>query len=311
MEEIDLKELIQMFLEKKLLIFFSVLIFSILGVVYTQKIVVPIYKSSTSLVLVQTGTQRTPEDAATSADSITTSDLTLNSKLVNIYTEIAESDIVASTVHKNLKSNMTLPELKDCITVSSKSNTELITVTVTHTDPKMSCKIANEVAKVFIEKVQEIYKVENLYVLDVAKVPAEPSNINLGKNVVIFAFIGAILVAGYILLVNMLDTTIKTDTDIIKATELPVLASIVLTGDNAKKKIKKNIKKATETASHISDSNIPFSNNVQYFYGDGENSSADNMSFYSYLNEDEEDNIEPLQRTTRTSHRNNKKNGGI
>lgn len=306
MEEIDLKELIQMFLEKKFLIFFIVLIFAIGGVFYTKKVVVPIYKSSTSLVLVQTGTERAPEEEAAAAEgSITASDLTLNSKLVNIYTEIAESDIVASTVRTNLKTNMSLGELKGCISVSSKSNTELITVTVTHTDPKMACTIANEVAKVFIEKVEEIYKVKNLYVLDVAKVPGGPSNINLGKNVAVFSFVGLILVAGYILLINMLDTTIKTDTDIIKSTDLPVLASIVLTGDNAKKKIKKNIRNATEKGS-----DIPFSNNVQIFYEDeDENTTDDTMSFYSYLNENEDDEIP--QRASRTSRRNNKRKGGI
>ena len=308
MEEIDLKELIQMFLEKKFLILIVVVLFAILGVGYTQKVVVPIYKSSTSLVLVQTGTERAPEEmTAASEGSITTSDLTLNSKLVNIYTEIAESDIVASTVHKNLKLDMSLEQLKDCIVVSTKSNTELITVAVTHTEPKKASTIANEVAKVFIEKVQEIYKVENLYVLDVAKIPEEPSNINLGKNVVIFSFVGLILVAGYILLVNMLDTTIKTDTDIMKSTDLPVLASIVLTGDNAKKKIKKNIKEATEKTEN--DENIPFSNNVQIFYEE-ENFSDDNMSFYSYINDSEEDEDENTSRVNRISRRNNKKRGG-
>ena len=46
--------------------------------------------------------------------------------------------------------------------------------------------------------------------------------------IAIFALIGLVVAAGYILLVNMLDTTIKSDTDIEKATGLPVLASIVM-----------------------------------------------------------------------------------
>lgn len=302
MEEIDLKELIQMFLEKKFLIVVIVILFAIFGAVYTKEIVVPIYQSSTSLVLVQTGTEKNTPSATDG--SITTSDLTLNSKLVNVYTEIAESDIVASTVHANLKLNMSLADLKECINVSNKSDTELITVTVEYTDAKMASTIANEVAKVFIAKVQEIYKVENLYVLDVAKVPNTPSNINLGKNIVIFAFVGLILVAGYILLVNMLDTTVKTDTDIIKALEVPVLASIVLTGENAKKKMKKNTKNPTEN-----ESELPFSNNVQIFYDDDTN--EENSSFYSYLADDEKTQDEIPQRTSRTSRRNNRKKGGI
>ena len=56
--------------------------------------------------------------------------------------------------------------------------------------------------------------------------------------VVIFSFFGGVLVIIYILLINMLDTTVKTDLDIEKALQLPVLASIMLTDENTKKKHK-------------------------------------------------------------------------
>ena len=259
MEEIDLKELIEMFLEKKFLIIFVVVLFAILGCVYTQKFITPLYQSSTSLVLVQTGT-----DSATAeiSDSITAMDLTLNSKLVDAYTEIAKSKVVAGKVVENLKLNTKIEELQKITTVTSGSDSGIIKITVKHTDPKQACVIANELAEVFIGKVNEIYKVQNLYVLDVAEVNGEPYNINLLKNVVIFAFVGAILVAGYVLLINMLDTTVKTDADIEKALGVPVLASIVLTDDSNKKKAKQGAKRKKEKTE------IEFSDTVQFFYDD-------------------------------------------
>ena len=48
MEEIDLKELISMFLEKKFLIVLVVIVFAMLGAIYTLKFVVPEYQSTTS-----------------------------------------------------------------------------------------------------------------------------------------------------------------------------------------------------------------------------------------------------------------------
>ena len=53
-----------------------------------------------------------------------------------------------------------------------------------------------------------------------------PSNINYKKDVVIFAFIGLVISIIYVLIANMLDTTIKTAEDIEKEFKLPVLASI-------------------------------------------------------------------------------------
>ena len=47
MEELDLKELISMFLEKKLLIILVVIIFALMGAIYTLKFVTTIYQSTT------------------------------------------------------------------------------------------------------------------------------------------------------------------------------------------------------------------------------------------------------------------------
>lgn len=297
MEEIDLKELIEMFLEKKFLIIFVVLLFAVLGAIYTNNFITPMYESSTSLVLVQTGSEKS---ATENSESITTTDLTLNSKLINAYKVIANSKIVASTVINNLKLDMEIEELQEVISVNSNSEAEL-EITVKHTDREIACKIANELAKVFKDKVTEIYKVENLYVLDVAETQYEPCNINLGKNIVIFAFVGAVLVSGYILLINMLDTTVKTDSDIERALGIPVLASIVLTGESAKKKNKKS-KKSTKKSD--SDANIPFSNNVQFFYDNelDDSNNEKNVSLFSYVNKEDLEN---------NNSNNHKKKGGI
>lgn len=303
MEEIDLKELIQMFLEKKILIISVVIFFAILGGVYTTKLITPMYESSTSLVLVQTGTDNSTTNAS---DSITTTDITLNSKLIDAYKVIAQSKTIASTVIDNLNLDITIEELIESMSVSSVSESELI-ITVENKSPSDACKIANEIAKVFTAKVAEIYKVENLYVLDVAEVQEEPCNINLAKNIVIFSFVGAILVAGYILVVNMLDTTVKTDSDIEKALGVPVLASIVLTGDATRKKSKKT--KSRKNNNITEDQQIPFSDTVQFFYEnnmiDLENEgNEENVSLFSYMNQ------ENLEEADSEHHRKNHKKGG-
>lgn len=234
MEELDLKELISMFLEKKLLIILVIIIFAIMGAIYTLKFIVPEYEASISLVLVQLGTEATTD----SATSISTTDITINSKLVENYREIAKSRVVADTVKQNLHLDIPTSEIQENIAVNSISDTELIRVTVTNKDPKLAYDIATEFAKVFADKVEGLYNIRNVHILDEAQIPQEPSNIHLSKNVLIFAFVGAILVFGYILLINMLDTTVKSDIDIEKTLNLPVLASIALTDDNYKKKSK-------------------------------------------------------------------------
>ena len=238
MEEIDLKELISIFMKKKILIIIVVLLFAIVGAIYTVRFIVPLYQSSTSLVLVQVG-----GDSQAETNSITTTDITLNSKLVDDYREIARSKAVANKVIENLNLQQSVSEIQKSISVTAIAETELIQITVTNKEAELAYRIATEVANVFMEKVNEIYNVSNVHILDAAEIPQEPSNIHLFKNVVIFSFVGAILVSAYILLINMLDTTVKSDLDIEKSLDIPVLASIVLTDDGAKKKLMKKRKR--------------------------------------------------------------------
>lgn len=237
MEEIDLKELIDLFLQRKFLILIVTVLFALCGAIYTKNFIVPIYESSTKLVLVQSGrSNNVYTETAGSEESITTTDLTLNSKLVENYREIVLSKSIAEQVISNLNLNLTVQELQKKIRVTSITDTECLQITVQDEDPEQAQKICLEVANVFMDRVKEIYNLTNVHILDIAEKPDAPCNIKLAKNVVIFSFVGFILVSGYVLLLNMLDTTIKSDSDIEKITGLPVLASIVITTDEAKKK---------------------------------------------------------------------------
>ena len=224
MEELDLKELFQIFWNKKVQILLIILIFIVIGIIYTVGFVTPMYSSSTTLVLA--GSDKSSSTNTTATDSITTSDITINSKLVATYSELVKSKNVLRQVISNLGINVDEANLRQNVSVSSVKDTEIIEITVSNENAGYSAKIANEIAKVFTEKVGEIYNINNVHVVDEAEVSSSPSNVNHAKDIVIFAFIGAVIAIMYVLIANMLDTTVKTQQDIEKLTKCPVLASI-------------------------------------------------------------------------------------
>ena len=228
MEEIDLKELFEMFWNKKTQIILLILIFMVIGIIYSVGFVTPMYSSSTTLVLVGTGSNSTdPNQTTTTTDGITTTDITINSKLVATYSELVKSKNILGQVISNLGIDINEDVLRKNIQVTAVEDTELIEITVSNENPEYAAKIANETANVFKEKIaEEIYKINNVYIVDQATVSSQPSNINYAKNIVIFAFIGAVVAAAYVLILNMLDTTVKTQEDIESSIKLPVLASI-------------------------------------------------------------------------------------
>ena len=225
MEELDLKDLFNIFWNKKAQIILITIIFMVLGAIYSYMYVQPDYSSYTSLVLAKSSDE-TETKTTIDTDTITTTDLTLNSKLVSTYNELIKSKKVLKKVINNLNLSETEEELKKLITVSAVTNTEVIKISVTNSIPEKAKRIANEIAKVFTAEVAEIYNINNVHVVDEAETSKTPYNINHTKDIAMFALIGLVISIVYVLVLNMLDTTIKGEEDVEKKLDLPVLTII-------------------------------------------------------------------------------------
>ncbi len=223
MEEIDIKDLFLIFWNRKAEMFLIILITMLIGVIYSYFLVVPEYKASTKLVLAQstTGKRDTTEQAITQAD------VSLNSQLVSTYSEIIKSKTILREVINSMNIEyLEEADLKKKISVKAVNETEVIEITVKDIDPNIAAEIANKIAEVFSEKVVDIYKISNIYILDKAEPSSKPSNTNHVKDIVIFGFVGTVISFGVVLIINMLDTTIKTEEDVENITGLIVLSSI-------------------------------------------------------------------------------------
>ena len=221
MEELNLKDLFNMFWVRKLQIILIVAIFVVIGVIYSYAILKPEYRSTTSILLAKSNTTQS-EDS-----TITSTEITLNQKLVSTYSELLKMDTVLTQVINNLNINKTTDQLKNNIQVSAKDDTEIIEISVTDSDREMAQRIANEVAQVFISQVaKEYYNMDNVYVVNPAQIESEPYNINHIKDLVIFAAVGFVVACIYVLIANMLDTTVKSTDDIEKKLGLTVLTTI-------------------------------------------------------------------------------------
>jgi len=220
MEELDLKELFTIFWERKVQIVIIVLIFAVIGIIYSYFLTTPDYQASTTLVLTQSVADT--EDGAISSD-----DINLNAKLVSTYGELIKTENILLEVVENINNpEITIEDIKENVSVEAVNNTEVLKIIVTNEDPNYAATVANEIAKVFCEKIVEIYNISNTYILDRAKPDEEPYNINHIRDIAIFVFIGVIVSAIYVFIANMLDNTIKTEQDIEKTTGLIVLTCI-------------------------------------------------------------------------------------
>ena len=228
----------------------------IIGAVYSYNFVTPKYQSSTRIILSQVSdvednveeeiintTKNNNIANKTSTNSTTTgintNDLTLNQKLVSTYSEIIKGDTVLSSVIQKLNIVDTPESLRNNISVTAVKDTQIIKITVSHADATKAKDIANEITKVFEEKIAEIYHINNLTILDEAKISTLPYNINHTRDIALFALIGLVVSVVLILFLNMLDNTIGSEKDIENNLKKNVLVSIPECDEISSKKANK------------------------------------------------------------------------
>ena len=215
MEEINLKEVYSYFKSRLLWMILAIVMIVIIGNVYTILTRVPMYQSNTTIVLV-----------GESKKEYSQTDSQLNQNLIGTYSEIITSRKVLQQVIDNLKLKMTVDELSKNITTSSVEDTEIIRITVNNEKKKMAAEIANEVADVFSDEIQDIYNLENVAIIDKAEEADAPYNINYVKDNVIYLMIGVVLSFGVVFVMYYFDTTIKSSETVEEKLGLTVIGIV-------------------------------------------------------------------------------------
>lgn len=222
MEEINLESLIESIWSRKIWIIIIVCISLIIGWYYSYFMITPEYQSFTTLLLAQNTT-----NSDGTSGQITQTDITLNQKLISTYSALIRTKDVLGQVIQNLGIDITQEELKNNISVSAVSGTELIKITVQDENPENAAKIADEIANVFKEKIaKDIYNINNIHIVEKAEVSNTPSNINHKKDLVFALGVGLVIVAIYIFIATLLDNTIKSIEEAERDTGIMVLGTI-------------------------------------------------------------------------------------
>ena len=186
-KEISLQEILDLLRENaRFIIGLTVACIVIVGL-FTVFFVSKKYDSSTTLIVGK------PEGYANTSDSSTYSQVMTNQQLVGTYSEIAKSDSVMTKVVSNLGLDMTDSQLANKISVKTVNDTELIEITVTDTSANRAAQIANETAKVFMENVAGLMKINNLQIVDTAVVNNTPVSPNLKLNLAIALLAGLVI----------------------------------------------------------------------------------------------------------------------
>lgn len=176
----------------------------------------------------------TPQYTATSmiyilseSTSITSmADIQIGDSLAQDFMIIGKSRPVVEKVIKRLDLDASYEAVSKTITFENPTDSHILKISVTNPDPKLAADISNAVAEVTRAQIADVMGTDEPNTLEEAIVPVSPSSPNTMKNTMLGALLGAVLAAGLIIVLYLMDDTIKDEDDVKKYLQMNTLAAL-------------------------------------------------------------------------------------
>ncbi len=238
--EIDLRELVGVVLHWFWLIAICAIVAGVIGFAVSKFAMTPMYDSTTKIIVLSKSNE----------SSLAYSDLQISSQLVNDYPDLIKSRYVLETVIENCGLDEGYGSLYNRVTVSSSTNSRIISITVKDADPYRAKEIADEIREVSAVRITEITDIEAVNMVDEANLPKQPSEPSVTKITLLAFILGGFACAGVVVVRYLLDDTIKTADDIERYLGL---SSLGLIPDGATKGKSRKLRVTNKNAAEAQD----------------------------------------------------------
>lgn len=240
--EIDLLELAHVLIHKIWAIILATALGLAAAAAFTTLMLKPVYKSTSILYVL------------TKSTSITSfADIQIGNSFTQDYMVVITSRPVVQKVIDNLGLDMTYGQLKENISVVNPTNTRFLEITVSNNDAFLAKKIVDELADVSAERMAEVMETQEPNIMDYGQIAESPSSPSLIKNSMIGAMLGFIAACGIIIVLHLLNDTIRTSEDVEKYLGINVLGLIPLEEGVSKRKTHGRDATAKKKHSHKKD----------------------------------------------------------
>ncbi|MBD5515649.1 MAG: protein-tyrosine kinase [Lachnospiraceae bacterium] len=228
--EFDLLEIVHILFGRFWIILCAGLVTALICFAVSAYVLAPVYESTTKIYILN----------KTDNTAVTYTDVQMGTQLTKDYAELINSRYVLEKVIEQLSlENMEYEDLMHKVSVNTPVDTRIVSITVEHTNPELAMRIANCIREVAGEHIQNVMDIEAVNVVEKANMPMDKSGPSVVKWTMIGGVAGAFLACAVILVIFLLDDTIKCSEDVEKYLGLSTLAMIpVISEDDTAKKRK-------------------------------------------------------------------------
>ena len=216
--EIDLLALARAVWKRIWAVIAAVLVGAAAAFSYAEFFITPLYEAKAMLYV-----NNSSISVGSTSFSISSGDLTAAQSLVQTYIVILKS---RQSLEAVIEQPYTYEQLASMVSASAVNETEIFEVTVTDADPEEAELIANTIADILPDKIAEIVEGSSVRIVDYAVVPAYPVSPSVTKYTLIGFLLGGVLSVGVIVLMELLNESIRSEDYLIQTYNLPILAVV-------------------------------------------------------------------------------------
>lgn len=231
--EIDILEVARYLLRKAWLIILVGLIFGAAAFAYTKLMVVPQYKSTARMYVLNRQNE----------SSVTSSDIQSSNYMAKDNVALLTGRSVVEGVIESMNLDMTYEQMLSKIDISNLSDTRLVVVSVSDADPVMAMNIANKICEIGSEHIERMINVAAVNISDEANLPLNPYSPSTSKNVMLATVLGAFLVMAILVVKMLMNDKVVTQEDVDKYLGISVLGILPIDEEIAKSKKARKKKK--------------------------------------------------------------------
>ena len=217
-EQINIMDILQMVIKRWWVVVVSTCIVGFAVFIISNFFIVPQYTSSGKLYVSNTSDRI--------EDSANLSALNTSARLVSTYIEIFKTNTFLEKIASDSGTNYSAGQLKGMISYSALNQTEVLQVEV-RSRSKIDAKI---IAEIILDNAQdEVERIGNggfVTIIDEASTPDKPTSPNVELNTIIGILFGALLGVLIVFVIEIFDTRVKNEEDLISKYDLPILGVI-------------------------------------------------------------------------------------
>jgi len=177
MEEINLYDLMKHYIKSWALIAGFTIAGLVAGLTYNSYIQKPIYKSTSTLILIDGSVPNVASKATT----------------IKNYQELIKSRRVLEPVIKDLKLSQNYKQLAASTKTNNNKDTEVLTISVSTSNAKTSKDVVDATINSFKSEIKQLYGQDNTKLVDIANTPDQPDNVHKNTQLIIATMAGFIV----------------------------------------------------------------------------------------------------------------------